>query len=110
MARFIQDGKSIDYTPSAAVTAGDVVVLQDLIGIAKVDIEANQLGALAVEGVFEMPKASGSETAILVGTKVYWNATASQVVSEDEGTHKYLGKAVATAGTGDDTVLIRLEQ
>lgn len=110
MARFIHDGKSIDYTPSAAVTAGDVVVLQDLIGIAKVDIEANRLGALAVEGVFEMAKASGSETAILAGTKVYWNATASQVVSEDEGVHKYLGKAVATAGTDKDTVLVRLEQ
>ena len=62
-ATFIQDGKSIDYTPGSAVSAGDVVVQGDLIGIAKLDIAADALGALAVKGVFDFPKAAGDSTA-----------------------------------------------
>ena len=59
-ATFVQDGSSIDYTPSADVAAGDVVVQNDLVGIAKQPIAANALGALAVAGVFEVPKATGA--------------------------------------------------
>ena len=49
-AKFIQTGDSIDYTPGSAVTAGDVVVQEELVGVAKLDIVANVLGALAVVG------------------------------------------------------------
>jgi len=62
-ARFVQDGISIDYTPHSAVTAGAVIVQEDLIGIAKIDIPANSLGALAIEGVFDFPKAAGAAAA-----------------------------------------------
>ena len=58
-AVFVHDGSSIDYTPGAAVAAGDVVVQGDLVGVAKLDIPANVLGALAVTGVFDFPKATG---------------------------------------------------
>ena len=33
---------AIDYTPSSAVTGGDVVVLNGIVGIAPVDIAANE--------------------------------------------------------------------
>ena len=72
-ANFVHDGKSIDYTPGADVTAGDVVVQNDLVGVAKLDIAANVLGALAVTGVFDLPKAAGVGEAIAAGTKVYWD-------------------------------------
>ncbi|OHB55441.1 MAG: hypothetical protein A2Y12_11790 [Planctomycetes bacterium GWF2_42_9] len=65
---FIQDGKSIDYTPaSTAVEAGDLVVIGDMVGIAKLAIPVGKLGALAVEGVFEMPTGE----ALTQGAKVY---------------------------------------
>ena len=48
-AKYIQEGKNVDYTPGSAVTAGDVVVQGDLVGVAKLDIAANRQGALAVE-------------------------------------------------------------
>ena len=38
-ARFIHDGSSIDYTPGANVTAGDVVVQGNLLAIAKLDTD-----------------------------------------------------------------------
>ena len=113
VARFIQDGKSIDYTPQAAVTAGDVVVIGDLVAVAKIDIAAGQLGALALEGVFEVPKeAAAADKAIAAGTKVYWNATDEQVETSagDPATHKYMGKTIKAALTTDTTTRVKLEQ
>ena len=34
-AQFIHDGDEIDYTPGADVSAGDVVVQGDLVGVTK---------------------------------------------------------------------------
>ena len=47
-ATFVQEGTAIDYTPGADVGAGDIVVQNDLVGIAKRDIKANVLGAKGV--------------------------------------------------------------
>ena len=71
-ATFIQDGKSIDYTPGSDVAAGDVVVQGSLVGIAKTPIAANALGALAIVGVFDVAKAQ--EAFATVGGKVHWDA------------------------------------
>ena len=73
-ATFVHDGKSIDYTPGADVSAGDVVVQNDLVGIAKLDIASGALGALAVTGVFDVPKTAGVGEAIAAGAKVTLNA------------------------------------
>jgi len=109
--RFIHDGNSIDYTPSADVSAGDVVVQGDLIGIAKLDIAAYTLGALAVMGVFDLPKATGVGEGIAVGATVYWDVADSVAKTDDEsGANKLLGKTVAAAGDDDATVRVRLSQ
>lgn len=110
-ATFVQDGCSIDYTPGAAVAAGDVVVQGDLIGIAKRPVAANELGALAVEGVFDVPKATGASTAITVGSTVYWDVTEGVAKTDDESAaNKLLGKTVKAAGDSDATVRVRLIQ
>jgi len=110
-ARFIHDGDAMDYTPSVAISAGDVVVQGDLIGIAKLDIAAGQLGTLAVTGVFDLPKPTGAGTDIAAGAKLWWNATDSRVEKTDgAGAHKYLGKAVRAAATTDALARVRLEQ
>jgi len=110
-ARFIQNGNSIDYTPGADVSAGDVVVQGDLVGISKLDIASGALGALAVTGVFDVPKTAGVGEAIDAGVKVYWDV-ADGVAKEDAeaGANKYLGKTVLAAGDDDATVRVRLEQ
>jgi len=48
-AQFIHDGKSIDYTPGADVAAGDVVVQNDLLGVAKLDIRISDASKLYVK-------------------------------------------------------------
>jgi predicted RecA/RadA family phage recombinase len=110
-AQFIHDGKSIDYTPGSNVAAGDVVVQGDLVGIAKLDIASGALGALAVTGVFDVPKTAGSGEAIAAGAKVYWDVADGVAKTDDEsGANKYLGKAVLAAGDTDTTVRVRLSQ
>jgi predicted RecA/RadA family phage recombinase len=110
-ARFIHDGHSIDYTPGSDVSAGDVIVQGDLVGIAKLDIAANALGALAVVGVFDFPKTAGVGEAIAVGVKVYWDVADTVAKTDDEtGANKYIGKTVKAAGDDDTTVLVRLDQ
>ena len=104
LARYVQKGDSIDYRPTAAVAAGSVIVIADLVGIARLDIEANTLGSLAVVGVFDIVKAAGQ---IPSGSTVYWDAGA-QKATLVSGSNHYLGKAIASAEDGDETVRVLL--
>ena len=108
-ATFVQDGESIDYTPGADVAAGDVVVQADLVGVAKLDIKANKLGALTVDGVFDFAKATGVGTALAVGSTVYWDDTANVATSTSAG-NKLLGKVAKAAADADTTVRVRMSQ
>ncbi len=108
-AVFVHEGASIDYTPAADVAAGDVVVQGDLVGVAKLDIKAGKLGALAVEGVFDFTKATGVGTAIGVGTLVYWNDTTHQATTTATG-NKLIGKCVRAASDNNATVRVKLSQ
>ena len=110
-ATFIHDGNRIDYTPGSAVSAGDVVVQGELVGVAKLPIAANALGALAVTGVFDFPKATGEGTAITAGANVYWDAGDTEAKEDDEsGANKLIGKTVVAAADADATVRVRLSQ
>ena len=108
-ATFVHEGGAIDYIPAADVEAGEVVVLGDLVGVAKQPIAANQLGTLAVEGVFDFAKATGTGTALSIGTVVYWNNTTKVVTTLPTG-NKLLGKVVRAAVDTDTTVRVRLSQ
>ncbi len=104
IACFKQEGKSIDYRPSEAVAAGDVVVQGNLVGIARLDIAANTLGSLAVVGVFDVEKATGAVTA---GAVVYWDAANHKATATATG-NQYLGKAVLDAESADELVRVLL--
>ena len=109
--KFVQRGDAVDYTPDADVASGDVVVQGELVGVAKLDIKANALGALAVSGVFDFPKDTGSATAISAGAKVYWDAVSEVATTDaDSGSNKLIGKVIAAAGDDDETVRVRMSQ
>ena len=103
---------AIDYTPSAAVTGGDVIVLNGIIGIAVTDIAANDLGSLAVEGLFKLPKTTA---AWVRGLPVHWNPTgdpdsgvAGTGAANQLGIGLYAGLCTATAASGDDFGIVNL--
>ena len=104
IARFVQDGLAINYRPAEAVAAGDVVVLGSLVGIARLDIPAGTLGALATVGVFAIDKAAESVT---LGAVLYWDATAKNVTATASG-NTYIGKAVTAADSAAEKVDVLL--
>jgi predicted RecA/RadA family phage recombinase len=106
-AQFIYDGDAIDYTPGANVSAGDVVVQGDLVGVAKRDMVASELGALAVTGVFDFAKSAG--VAFTVGQILYWDDTNNVVTTTATG-NKQIGKVVRAAASADTLVRVRLSQ
>ncbi len=103
-ARFIHDGKAIDFLSENAVPAGTVVVALDLVGITKLDIPAGQLGALHVVGVYDVVKDAAS---IPLGSKVYWDNVAKKAVVTATN-NKPLGIAVQAATAEDSTVRVLL--
>ena len=106
MALFLHEGQSIEYAPSSDIAAGDVVVQGDLVGIARTPIAANQVGSLAVCGVFEFSVADVAGFA--VGITVYWNATNKALATtSNSGANKLLGKVVAISS---GRVRVRLTQ
>lgn len=106
-AKYIQKGDAVDYTPGADVSAGDVIVQGDLVGVAKLDIKTGKLGALALTGLFDFPKAAG--TAIAAGARCYWDAAEGVAKGDAEaGANKLAGKAVKAAADADAVVRIAL--
>ena len=109
IAKYVHRDEIIDYTPTADVAAGDIVVIGDIVGIAKLDIKAGVLGALALTGVYDIVKAAGTGTAVTRGAKVYWNATTKVATADSSsGVNLYLGKAFAAAADADTVVRVRL--
>lgn len=108
-ATFVQDGRSIDYTPGAAVASGDVVVQGELVGVARTPIATNTLGSLAVDGVFDFSKATGGGTAITAGANVYWDTT-NKVATTTATGNKLIGKCVKAAADAATTVRVRMNQ
>lgn len=95
---------SIDYTPEAAVAAGDCVVVGSLVGVAHVAIAADTLGSLAVTGgVYRFTKTAGSGTAFTAGQKVYWDADPGEITTTSSGNTAF-GYTIAAASDDDTTV------
>lgn len=106
---FVHAGDSIDYVPVADVAAGQVVVLNDLVGVAKRRIPAGKLGALAVTGVFDVPKDTGLPTGIQVGRRVYWDQANGWATKASAGGNNILmGTSVLEAASDDAIARIRL--
>ncbi|MDZ4848091.1 MAG: DUF2190 family protein [Pirellulaceae bacterium] len=109
MTDYVQQGTAVDYTPTADTTAGTVVVQGELVGVTKLDIKANKLGSLAVEGVFDFPKATSGGSAITLGSNCYWDNTNQRATTTSTG-NKLIGKSVKATVDADSTVRIKLNQ
>jgi predicted RecA/RadA family phage recombinase len=103
-ARFIHDGKSVDFFSESDLPAGSVIVLGCLIGVTKLDIPAGRLGAVHVVGVYDIVKGN---VAVPLGSKVYWDAENKQAVLTATG-NTLLGIAVTAAPAESSTVRVRI--
>lgn len=75
-AYFRQAGESLDYTPAAAITGGQVVQVADgRAAVAPVDIAAGVKGSVRVTGVFEVAKAA--DVVVIDGAPLWWDHSAN---------------------------------
>lgn len=92
-----EDVRTIPYTPSTAKEAGEIVVINQILGICHRSLAANEFGGLAIGGgVYTMI----GDAAIAIGKPVYWDAAEGKATETSTG-NKYLGIAV-TACAADD--------
>ncbi len=105
MASYVQKGDLLDHSPAAAVAAGDVVVIGSLVGVAPRAIAANAVGSLAIDGVFEMPVATGATGA--QGSAINWYAV-SGVAHASTGVAA--GKLAKARLVGDTSVHVILNK
>ncbi len=106
----------VTYTrPGSDVAPGSVVVIGSIAGVDICGGAANETGAAAISGVFEVVKVG--EHAFTVGQTVYWNATASPIGGESSsgaatGTVEdyVLGVCVGLGAEDGETVLVDLQQ
>jgi len=105
---YVAPGAVIDYTPDAAVDAGDVIVANDLVGVAHKDIAADRQGELGLEGIYDFPKATGSSSAIAFGKKVYWDEGDEEAKEDSESAaNPFLGLCVKAAEDDDEYVRVK---
>lgn len=101
----IQYGAALDYTPTTGVAAGEAVVVGSIVGVASSPIAANELGSLNVEGVFSVPKPTGSGTDYAMGSKV--SLYNGQAVTGATGTAMgYVAKKPATTDATVNVLLV----
>lgn len=112
-ATYSQEGESVDYTPAAAVVAGQVVVTNGLLRIATQPIAADALGALRTCGLFDIVKDSSTFSD---GNAWYWDADGNPVggtagtgaATTTSSGNTFGGFVQEAAATGAATVSARL--
>jgi predicted RecA/RadA family phage recombinase len=111
-ATYIESGGTVAYTPTDGdVSAGTVVVQNDLVGVANGAITSNTVGSLEVGGVYDVQKAAGSITA---GAPVYWDADGTNltittgVACTTVAGNTFMGFALKAAASTSQTVRVVL--
>lgn len=77
MKNYVGAGNTIQYTASGAdYSAGDVVVIGNLLGVCAVDIADGETGTVNLTGVYEVPKVDGA--VIGKGESLTWDVSAGK--------------------------------
>ncbi|EMK8764511.1 DUF2190 family protein [Escherichia coli] len=103
---YVQDGKTVEWVNGTgkAVLSGDLVVQDNLIGVAHADIPEDASGVLHTTGVFSLPKEAEAMTQ---GKLVYFKADTATLTATKSG-NTLVGTVWCNAETSDATVCVRL--
>lgn len=109
MKNYVQMGKTLDFTASAAISSGDIVKVGAFVGVALADYANGEDGVMCIDGVYEVA-ALGTDD-ISKGDLLYFDESESEMtLSDDSGSNAKAGYAFADSGTGVETVKIKLER
>jgi predicted RecA/RadA family phage recombinase len=103
---FIQPGRVVTLVaPTGGVLSGQAVQVGALFGIATLDAIGRADVEVALEGVWELPKAA---VAIAQGAPVFWDAATGNVAANIGTSNALIGGATEARGTSDLTIRVRL--
>lgn len=108
-ATYYQPGLTLDWTPTAAVSAGEVLHLPDgRAGHATADIAAGVQGSVQIAGIVTVEKTASM--VMLKGSKAYWDHSASKasLLFGANTADYYLGAVEETAASAATTVKLAL--
>jgi len=96
-SKYKQPGDVIDYTATAAIASGDVVVIGTKVGVALGAIANGSVGSVQVVGVFTLAKKSADVVA--QGAALYWDAANKYLTVTSSG-NTLAGYAFNAAAAG----------
>lgn len=106
MARnHVAPGEHFLHTAQAAVAAGDGVLMGATLGVSLNSLAAGQAGAVAVQGVWRVPKLAGDN--IAQGAICYWDNGNKRVTLSATG-NTVAGRAYTAAAAGTAQVELLL--
>lgn len=107
MKNYVQAGDMLTVTAPASVSAGQLIRIQGLVGVAANHTANGAAAVMKTEGVFDLAKGTGASTSLAVGDLVYVSATAANV-SSSATSNALVGTVVAAAANADTTVRVKL--
>lgn len=105
MQNFIQPGNSLTLIAAAPLAAGQGLLVGSIFGVVAEDAVNGEVYTLAINGVYDLPKAAGITAT--VGAKLYWDDSAKAVTTTSGG-NSLIGVAAVVAGANDATIRVRL--
>ncbi|WP_059258974.1 DUF2190 family protein [Escherichia albertii] len=103
---YVQDGTTVEWVNDSGKTvlSGELVVKENLIGVAHADIPQDGTGVLHTTGIFALPKEAEELTQ---GKRVYLRSDTATLTATESG-NALVGTVWAAAETSDATVCVRL--
>lgn len=92
--KFVARGDIVNYIAAGTIASGQVVVMGNTLGVALKSGSSGDTIAVAIEGVFELPKVSAA--VFVVGEKLIFDISAASGAGEFDD-------SAATPATGDVT-------
>lgn len=105
-AIFVSEGNTVDFVPTADVSAGEVIVVGELRGVVNRDAAAGELVGLHVRGVYEIVK--GSAATANVGDIAYWDESADDLVFASGSGNTEIGVVIQEVLATDTHALVML--
>ncbi len=103
----VQEGKSLNLIAPYAVSSGGGALIGAIFGVASSDYASGEEGVFQLQGVYTLPKATGSNHGGSQGTKAYW-ISATKNVTAVASSNTLIGVFTATCADGDTSCTVRL--
>lgn len=109
MKNYVYDGKTVSFAAGGTIASGDLDVISEIMGVAQNDAVSGETITYAIEGVFTLPKTTG--TAWAIGDLVDFDSSAGEChvgLTPAAGDIAAMGVCTKVAASADATGEVKL--